>query len=401
MAQESSIGSPTRRRFLVSSIGASALCHAAGHDDPVQLISVPDTGIQPQIAIAGKTLHLIYFGGDPKHGDIFYVRSNDFGRSFSASLRVNSQPASALAIGSIRGAQVSVGKGNRIHVAWNGSDVAEPRGPLNPEAGTPGSPMLYARLDDRGAAFEPQRNLMQRTFGLDGGGSVASDRSGNVYVAWHGKAPGSAEGEAGRSVWIARSSDEGHSFAKELPATAQPTGACGCCGLKIFADSRGEIYGLYRSARENVHRDIYLLRSSDAGQTFSAALLHPWNINACPMSSMAFLEAGSDVLAAWETQTQVHFAPVNRGIDGAKDAIVAPSGVNPKRKYPALARNQRGETLLAWVEGSGWQHGGMLGWQIFDPSGRPMAACSAPRSVPVWSFPAAFSLPDGRFAMIV
>lgn len=391
----------TRRNFLISAAFAPVMCRAAGAEDLVQVLAVPGGGIQPQIALFENNLHLVYFSGDPKHGDIFYTRSENFGQTFDPGMRVNSQRGSALAIGSIRGAQISVGKQNRIHVAWNGSDAAEPRGPINPEAVKPGSPMLYARLNDQGAAFEPQRNLMQWTFGLDGGGSVASDRNGNVYVAWHGKAPGAAEGEAGRRVWIARSQNDGRTFARENPATAEPTGACGCCGMKMFADSRGNVYGLYRSARENVHRDIYLLRSANAGDRFSVGLLHPWNINACPMSSMAFIESDGEIFGAWETQTQVYFAPMNRGVEEAKRAIVAPPGDNPKRKYPALARNRRGEILLAWVEGAGWQRSGTLGWQIFDRVGRPASASRTSRTVPVWSFPAAYALPDDRFAIIV
>ena len=43
-------------------------------------------------------------------------------------------------------------------------------------------------LSDEGSAFEPQRNVMQFAEGLDGGGSVAADVQGNVYVAWHGDA---------------------------------------------------------------------------------------------------------------------------------------------------------------------------------------------------------------------
>jgi hypothetical protein len=351
--------------------------------------------------MAENALHLIYYSGDAKHGDVFYVRSGDYGRTFTEPIRVNSQPGSAIAVGAIRGAQIAVGKGTRVHVAWNGSDLAQPVGPINPEAGKPGSPMLYSRLNATGSAFEPQRNLMRQTFGLDGGGSVAADRAGNVYVAWHGKTPGAAAGEAGRQVWIARSTDDGGSFAAEYPATAEPTGACGCCGMRVFADSRGGIYGLYRSATQNVHRDIYLLRSSDAGKSFSNSKLHTWDINACPMSSMDLIEAGGEVLGAWETQAQVYFAPVSGDIAAARKAIVTPPGENPKRKYPALARNRRGETLLAWVEGSGWQRAGTLGWQIFDRAGRPIASSTTARPVPVWSFPAAFTGPDDRFRIVV
>ncbi len=344
---------------------------------------------------------MVYFVGDPKHGDVFYTRSLDFGGTFPSAIRVNSQEGSAIAIGAIRGAQMSVGKRNRVHVAWNGSDQAEPRGPINQEAGQPGSLMLYARLNDLGSSFEPQRNLMLETFGLDGGGSVAADRSGNVYVAWHGKAPGAHPGEAGRQIWIATSRDEGRSFDNERPASKEPTGACGCCGMKVFVDSGGTIYGLYRSATEDVHRDVYVLRSDDGGKNFSVALLHPWSINACPMSSTSLAESGSVVLGAWETQTQIYFAPVNGGVAMARAGIVAPPGESPKRKYPALARNRRGEALLAWVEGAGWQRGGLLGWQLFDATGRPSAACDVQRSVPVWSFPAVFVRPDEGFAIVV
>jgi hypothetical protein len=401
MGSDWSLVSSTRRRFLIGAAAAPMLGAASSAKGLVRIAPVPSRGLQPQTAVSESVIHLVYFAGDPKHGDVFYTRSDDFGDTFSPPVRVNSQAGSAIAMGAIRGAQISVGKRNRVHVAWNGSDTAEPRGPINPEAGKPGSPMLYARLNDRGTAFEPQRNLIQETFGLDGGGSVAADHSGNVYIGWHGKAAGAREGEAGRQIWIARSEDEGRTFAKERPASDEPTGACGCCGMRLFADSGGVIHGLYRSAREDVHRDIYLLRSQDKGNSFSVALLHPWNINACPMSSMNLVQTGNDVVGTWETETQVYFAPVGRGIDVAKAATAAPPGENPKRKHPALARNGRGETLLAWVEGSGWQRGGVLGWQIFDPKGRPSVACEFQQSVPVWSFPAVFARPDEGFTILV
>ena len=291
MGRESSWLPSTRREFLIRAAAAPVLCASAAVSEPVRVLSVPDNGIQPQIALAENGLHLTYFSGDSKHGDVFYARSDNFGRTFSSRTRVNSQAGSAIAIGSIRGAQIAVGKRYRVHVAWNGSDVAEPSGPINPEAGKPGSPMLYARLNDGGTAFEGQRNLMHETFGLDGGGSVAADQNGNVYVGWHGKAPGAAQGEAGREVWIAWSTDEGRTFPRERAAAKELTGACGCCALRLFVDSRGALYGLYRSATQNVHRDIYLLRSVDTGKTFSVARLHPWDINGCPMSGMAFIEA--------------------------------------------------------------------------------------------------------------
>ena len=81
-----------------------------------------------------------------------------------------------------------------MHVAWNGSGKVK----------TPvGSPMLYARLNDAGTAFEEQRNLMRHTSILDGGGTVATDAAGNVYVAWHASQAGGEPGEGNRRVWVA------------------------------------------------------------------------------------------------------------------------------------------------------------------------------------------------------
>src|SRR5262249_26643442 len=112
----------------------------------------------------------------------------------------------------------------------------------------------------------------------DGGGTVAADDAGNVYVAWHALKTGGARGEENRRVWVARSADEGKTFSKGAPAWAQATGACACCSMHAFADSKGSVYILYRSANAGVNRDIYLLSSSDKGKSFRGALLHKWKV---------------------------------------------------------------------------------------------------------------------------
>jgi hypothetical protein len=390
----------TRRQVTLAC--AAALTGFAAEKEKsgrIRLHRVPEAGIQPQVAIdEHSTLHLVYYTGDAHRGDLFYVRSKDGGVSFSRPLPVN-QDGSAIAAGTIRGAQLAFGKAGRMHVAWNGSSNA---GPLNPDSGKPGAPMLYTRLNDAGNAFEPQRNLMYHSFGLDGGGSIAADRSGNVYVAWHGigesEAKGTGkEGEARRRVWVTESQNDGESFSAEARAWSQETGACGCCGMKIFAGRQGNIFALYRSATESVHRDIYLLTSNDRGQTFQGKLLHKWNINAGPMSSMDFAESGNTAVSAWETGGQVYWTRLAGG--RTSEPIAAP-GEGKGRKHPRVALNQKGELLLAWTEGSGWEKGGSLAYQVYDQNGQPTAEKEHLPGIPVWSFSAVMARPDHGFTII-
>jgi hypothetical protein len=353
---------------------------------------VPNGGLQPQLVTTdGHTLHLLYYAGDPAHGDLYYVHTSDAGHTWSAPLRVNTTPGAALALGTIRGGQLAVGRNGRAYVAWNGSSQAKPQGLLNPESGKTGAPMLYSRLNDTHTAFEPERNLLTATFGLDGGGTIAADSTGHVFVAWHAKAAGAKAGEAGRQVWIATSADDGKTFLPEHPAANDPTGACGCCGMALFTDSHGVVRALYRSATQNVHRDIYLLTSPDQARSFTAQKLDTWNINACPMSSMAFAENAGKVEGAWETGGQVYF----KNLADESPKPISATGPGTSHKHPRLAIASNGETLLLWTQGTGWNRGGTAAWQVYDSTGKPIGEKGTVSALPAWSFAATAATPEG------
>lgn len=357
-------------------------------NDKVNLLRVPNSGLQPQAAMDEPgALHLIYFLGEPGGGDIYYVRRDAGRQEFTVPLRVNSEPNTAVATGTIRGAHLAIGRNGRVHVAWNG-----PHKPGGHEA-----PMFYARLNDARTSFEPQRNVMQFSGGLDGGGSVAADRAGNVLVAWHGR--GEKEGEEHRRVWVARSTDEGKSFARETAAWNEPTGACGCCGMRAFADRQGKVHLLYRAATERENRDMYLLTSDNRGQSFTGVLLDKWKLNACPMSSATLMDGVNGLLAAWETQGQVYFASINPKKPQSVSPIPA-TGVAGKRKHPVVAANSSGETLLVWTEGTGWKKGGSLAWQLYDSQGKPIGEKGEAPGIPVWSLAAVVAEKNGSFTII-
>jgi hypothetical protein len=379
--------------------------------DVVDLMRVPNGGVQPEVAIdASGVVHMVYLGGDPGAADVFYVRSSDGGRTFSSAVRVNSQPGSAIATGTIRGAQIAIGRNNTVHVAWNGSGKALPSPPVNPATKRAGAPMLYARSKAGTTAFEPQRNLISQTTDLDGGGSIAADGNGGVYVAWHGGPADGLGGEGARRVWLARSTDDGATFDKERPVSDPSTGVCGCCALRLLLTRAGELHLLYRAATNSVHRDVFSLVSRDGGRTFTGTRVQAWEIGACPMTSMAFA-AADPVLRAWETDGQVYFNSVAAGDPPKSPPLPAssaspagpasPASIEPlRRKHPRLSINRKGSVLLAWTEGTSWGRGGSVAWQVFGPDGRPTTVRGAQSGVPAWSFPSVIARPDGGFTII-
>jgi hypothetical protein len=386
-------------------VGALLMCALAASvrttDRPaVELVRVPHAGIQPEAVLdASGTLHLLYFAGEPRAGDLFYVRSTDYGKTFSTPIRVNTQEGSAIATGTIRGGQLAIGRGGRVHVAWNGSDTAKPRGLVNPASGKAEAPFLYSRSNANGTAFEPQRDLTKRSYAIDGGGSIAADAAGHVYAAWHAIPVGGGSGEDRRRVWITRSMDDGATFGDEKPAWSEPTGACGCCGVRLFAGPSNTLYLLYRAATALTHRDIYMLESTDQGQSFRGSKVQPWEIGACPMTSMSIASSTSAVFGAWETAGQVYFGQVDTS--GARiPAPNAAGGDTGTRKHPRLAVNSGGNVLFVWTEGTAWARGGSVAWQAFDRAGKPTAVKGASPGIPVWSFAAPIARPDGSFVIL-
>lgn len=379
----------TKPFLLMPSLLALAFASAPAFASQVRLIRTPDGGIQPQAAVdAEGVVHLIYYKGEPSGGDIYYVKRAPSQAEFSKPLKVNANSGSAIAMGTIRGAQLAIGRHGRVHVAWNGHP---------PENGSwKAAPMLYSRLNDAGTGFEPERNVIRSAGGLDGGGSIAADAKGNVFVMWHAPKPGNTNNEAGRAVFVARSEDDGKTFAPEKLATPAPTGACGCCGMKAFADHHGNVFAFYRGASEMTNRNEILLRSGNHGESFDRVYENPWDIGSCPMSSAFLSEFREGVLAAGETHDRVFYVK----LDARTGQISQPVSPDTQAKYPVVLGNSEGEVLLVWTEGTGWAKGGAVAWQVYRADGKPTLENGRVQGVPVWSLAAAYVQPTGDFVIV-
>jgi len=363
---------------------ASALPEAAPR---ITVMGVPDPGIQPQaVSDPSGTVHLLFFKGEPAHGDLFYARLSRAATSFGPAVRVNSDAGSAIATGSVRGGRIAVGRNGWIHVVWNGSTPVE-------RGGGKDNPMWYARISPSGVV-EPQRAIGTHTRHLDGGGSVSADVKGNVAVVWH--AAGDTDGEEHRRIYVARSADDGARFAPES-SFGMEGGNCGCCRIDSLLDSQGRLQILYRRASGGVHRDAAWI-TVEAGKATTPTTLQAWELPACPMTTFAMAESKQGLVAAWETAQQIYTA----AIDPSTRQLSPPTTMQGAaiRKHPAIAINAAGDRLYAWTEGTAWARGGALAWELRAADGRRLSSAANAGAVPVWGLVTAVARPDGSFLIL-
>ena len=292
---------------------------------------------------------------------------------------------------------MALGRNNRVHVAWNGSSkiIETLGGDTHRHEGR--HLMFYTRQKESGKGFEPERDVSRYSFGLDGGGSVAADAKGNVYVVWAGNDSHEGPGEGKRVIYVAASEDEGASFAREVRANVERTGACACCSLDAFADRDGKLYVLYRGAQDLVNRDTYVLVSEDGGGSFQSRLLDRWQLKTCPASSYFMTQGAGGVFAALESRRKVYYVQLDQA-----NATLRKSGESElPGKHPSMAVNQAGEKLLVWTEGIGWGGQRDLVWEMYDSSGKVIETrTTLKKAVPAWSFAAAVAKGTDGFLII-
>ena len=368
-----------RRGLCHGLLAVALLSGCAGPAPEVAVLRAPDGATLPQVVIdTTGTLHLVFYTGSMSSGDLWHVSRAPEALDWSAPRRVNSEPHSVHGLGPIDGGQVAIGPDGLLHVAWFHKDPNR---------------FEYARTDRTGAFGDQQTLSTREEGGIEAAPAVTVDDNGDVYVFWHADAVEDAQ----RRVYMAVSRKQGARFDPPRAVSPAAEGACGCCGLRAAADEAGAIHVSYRGAGDNIRRGMRLLTSPDRGHTFTDELIQAWEIGACPIATTTLGVGPDATLVAWETRGQVFFADVAQ----LEAPVSAPGEAAFRRKNATVATNHRGDILLAWGDGPGWQSGGTLRWQLFDAAHRPRGAeGGAPGPIPARSVPAIAARPDGSFVVV-
>ncbi len=277
----------------------------------------------------------IVFSGGSHGGEIFFARSTDGGRTFSAPINLSNTPAGD-------------GKGRLTpHIWHNGSLdlVIGPEGNLYAAWSEYEGALRFSRSTDGGARFSaPLRVAGGAVAAPARAPSLAAGAGGEVYLAWTiGDNPAAA-------IHFARSTNRGHTFSRPRV----PFKSSGHADApKLAVDSKGAIHIVYAASPAGPLRSYHIgySSSSDGGRTFESPRAVP-GLQGAQIVSENFpalsLDGSDNLYLIWELFARGSRSPQGLGFTTSGDGgrTFAPPSVVPGSMDPALGFNGSQQGLL-------------------------------------------------------
>lgn len=313
---------------------------------PVNAQKLIGVGIHPAVATdpAGG-VHVVYGQGNT----IFYTYSPD-GETFGAPVRIDSLPE--MHLGASRGPQIAATAKSVVIMAID----------------KPGDVWSY-QLDRTTGRWQNRKRVTDNAdVAKEGFVALTSGPADTYNAVWL-----DLRGNRHNKIVGARSTDGGRTWSANRVLYQSPDGTvCECCQLSIVG--RGSHVAVMFRNFLNGSRDMYLLTSSDAGQTFGKAQKlgrGTWSLNACPMDGGGlFMGAGGDVSTVWRRNDKLFTARPEQ----AETEV----GVGKNAK---IVTTTKGDYIVFQQAGRVW---------AFEP-GQPQ-----PTPVSAGAYPKLTLLPNGR-----
>lgn len=248
---------------------------------------------KPEVVDKGNGLQLLlsasegmsFVYADRKNGkgqDLYYTSSHNTGDTFSKPYRVNDMEGEVSSHGE-NGPLLKQGPGIGKYAVWSG-----------------GNDLKFARSMNFGRSFLPSIKVNDDTEkSYHSFQTMEVSQDGTIYVAWldgRGKEsnlPGTS------SLYIARSSNQGASFEKNIKVASD---VCPCCRPALTFDDSGNVYIAWRHVDKNNNRVMVVSSSDDKGQTWSEKVLvtqKGWKVNGCPHSGASMEYQGGKLFISW------------------------------------------------------------------------------------------------------
>jgi BNR repeat-like domain len=203
--------------------------------------------LSPDIVLdSADSLHLVWGDGTQGNYEIYYMRSTDYGATWTAPKRLT------WTSGESGGAVIAADLWGKLHVVWY--DDA----PGNFE-------IFYRKSNDGGATWEASRRLP-----LTSGQSIAPDivaqSSGNIHVVWADDTPGNNE------IYYKKSSNLGTNWEDTRRLTWTPGGSD---TPLLVLDASDNLHLIWQDSTP-FDSEIYYKKSTNQGKTWTTAKQITW-----------------------------------------------------------------------------------------------------------------------------
>ncbi|MBI1791756.1 MAG: exo-alpha-sialidase, partial [Acidobacteria bacterium] len=235
---------------------------------------------QPQLAADSRMVALTFGSGHA----VYFAASFDQGKTFSAPVKV--AEAGKMALGRHRGPRIALTPSSIVISAVVGE-----------KGGGADGDVLAWRSIDGGKSWSAGVPVNDVPAAAREGLHAMAAGGGVVFATWLDLR------SKGTRLYGAHSKDGGATWSANVLVYESPEGKiCECCHPSAMVDSKGVIYAMWRNNLAG-SRDMYVARSTDGGHTFSRAEkagTGTWVLNACPMDGGG-LALGPDgkVVSAW------------------------------------------------------------------------------------------------------
>lgn len=300
------------RKFLLLLLCAACIS-AIGQDS--QILS---RGTMPNAIVDKKNGLNVIFG----NGDSVMMMTSGNGIDFSTPVLITTIPK--LVAHAMRGPQVGSTKtGLLITVSTNDGN------------------MFSIKQDAQGKWSAPVRMNDADTVAKEGFMSLAVDGD-NAYAVWL-----DSRSNKGQQLFGALSKDGGKTWSRNIKIYSSPdTTICECCKPNVVMKGN-KVYAMFRNW-VNGNRDMYLIQSTDFGNSFGKAVKignGSWKLNGCPMDGGAIVlddHAEPQVLFRRESTlyTATPGSPEKELTEGRNGSIALMEG------KPAYAFMQKGNIHL-------------------------------------------------------
>jgi|GEM_PF-2225210 len=338
--------------FAPANVAAAAVPPYFGPNVRVDALPAYTAYVPSMAAGTDGVVYVVFSGwaGTPTWTDIFFTKSADGGRTWTAPIRVNNDAGGA----SQTDPSLALGPDDDVYVAWADSRAG-------------GTDIYFALSSDGGLSFSSNVRVNDVTSNWQNEPEVAVDSAGLVHVIWTDNRNAATTGP---DIYYANSTDGGLSFNPSVRINNDATGA-EQSRPDIAAGPDRTVYATWSDPRNSGRgRDIYFSTSSDLGETWTPNIVvnDDTGLVTQDYPSLAVSPAGN-LFLVWMDYRTTNTAPdiytarsTNRGASFSANVIVNDDRGVAWQGTPNVAANANGVRAV-WGDTRTW---GSTGYDIYS-----------------------------------